>query len=380
MDLHDKRCTLKGMETHPLTARNWLIVAAIAIVAGIWFVAPYLGVIALAALMAFLFSNTYFRLHEKMKAGSAAGLTFLFSLLVVLVPIILILIFTLLQLGQLVNDITATFGATFSPLPTSLQGAIDNVNALAASFGANQDLITTEGVTEFLRSVIPAIVATLSSFITNFIGGLPMAIIMALMYIFLFFEFLIYGKKIVASIVALSPFQPEVTRLYLARVGLMANAMSKGELLISLIVGTLEAATLAFFFGIWDYFLLMTVAFSLFNLVPLGAGILFYPIIIIFMLFGQFWPGVGALITVTAVSNIESFIRPKLIPKSITLTNGLTMLAAFGGIALYGVIGVVYGPIIMILIVTTIQMYLDYYQEMPRWKRKANKSAKATAK
>ena len=163
--------------------------------------------------------------------------------------------------------------------------------------------------------------------------------------------------------------------MYLARVGLMANAMSKGELMISVIVATLEAATLAFFFGIWDYFLLMTVAFSLFNLVPLGAGILFYPIIFIFMLFGQFWPAIGALIVVTAVSNIESFLRPKFIPKSITLTNGLTMLAAFGGIALYGVIGVVYGPIIMIVIVTSIQMYLDYYQELPRWKRKANKNA-----
>ena len=31
-------------------------------------------------------------------------------------------------------------------------------------------------------------------------------------------------------------------------------------------------------------------------------------------------------------------------------------------------------PIIMIIIVTSIQMYLDYYQELPRWKQKANKS------
>jgi predicted PurR-regulated permease PerM len=362
------------METHPLTARNWLIVAAIAIVAGIWFIAPFLGVVALAALMAFLFSGTYYRLHEKRKAGTSAALTFLFSLAVVLVPIILIFFFTVFQLGQLIADITNTFGGNYATVPEALQSAINNVNALVASLGGSQELITSEGVSEFLRTALPAVLGSLTSSITTFIGSIPFTIIMAIMYIFLFFEFLIYGKKIVASIVALSPFQPEVTRMYLARVGLMANAMAKGELVISVIVAILEAATLAFFFGIWDYFLLMTVAFSLFNLVPLGAGILFYPIIIIFMLFGQVWPGIGALITVTAVSNIESFIRPKFIPKSITLTNGLTMLAAFGGIALYGVIGVVYGPIIMIVIVTSIQMYLDYYQELPRWKRKANKT------
>jgi predicted PurR-regulated permease PerM len=51
------------------------------------------------------------------------------------------------------------------------------------------------------------------------------------------------------------------------------------------------------------------------------------------------------------------------------------MLAAFGGIALYGLLGVIYGPIIMIIIVTSIQMYLDYYQELPSWKKKANKTA-----
>jgi predicted PurR-regulated permease PerM len=362
------------METHPLTARNWSIVAAIAIVVGIWFVWPYLSVVALAALMAFLFYRTYARLHEKRGAGSAATLTFFLSIVVVLVPIILIGIFTLFQLGHLVTNVKDAFGTNFAPLPDSLQLMISNVNNFVASLGGSQELISSEGVSAFLKSVLPSILQGILDFITTFIGSLPITIIMTLMYIFLFFEFLIYGKKIVSTVIALSPFQPEMTRLYLARVGLMANAMAKGELLISFIVGTLEAATLALFFNIWDYFLLMTVAFSLFNLVPLGAGILFYPIIILFMIFGEFWPAVGALITVTAVSNIESFIRPKLIPKSITLTNGLTMLAAFGGIALFGVIGVVYGPIIMICIVTSIQMYMDYYQELPKWKKKANKS------
>ena len=363
------------METHPLTARNWLIVALIAVVLGLWFVAPYLGVIALAALMAFLFNGTYSRLNERMRAGGAATLTFLYSLLVVLVPVILVLLFTVFQLGQLITDITNTFGSTFTSIPAALETAINNVNNIAATLGSSSQLITSEGVSQFLRTALPTIVGAITGFVTTFIGSLPFAIILSIMYIFLFYEFLVYGKKIVASIIALSPFQPEVTRMYLARVGLMANAMAKGELMIAVIVALLEAATLALFFNIWDYFLLMTVAFSLLNLIPLGAGILFYPIIILFMLFGQFWPAVGALIVVTAVSNIESFLRPKFIPKSITLTNGLTMLAAFGGIALYGVIGVVYGPIIMIVIVTSIQMYLDYYQELPRWKRKVNKSS-----
>lgn len=364
------------METHPLTAKNWLVVALVALVFGVWFVAPYLGVIALAALMAFLFYGTFERLNRKMRAGGAATLTFLFSLTIVVVPIILVAIFTVFQLGNLVNDITNSFGGDIGALPVALQSAIEGVNSLAAQLGADSQLITSQGILEFIKNTLPGLLSGIAAFFTSFVGSIPMGIIMTIMYIFLFYEFLVYGKKIVSSIVALSPFQPEVTRMYLARVGLMANAMAKGQLVMAVIIGALEAAVLGFFFNAWDYFVLMTVAFSFFNLIPLGAGIIAYPLIILGMLLGAFWPGIGALILISIVSNLESFLRPKFIPKSITLTNGLTMLAAFSGIALYGLLGVVYGPIIMIIIVTSIQMYLDYYQELPRWKKKANQATR----
>ncbi len=361
------------METHPLTAKNWLIVAWVALAIGLFFVLPYLGVIALAALMAFLFHGVYVKLNAKMRAGGAATLTFLFSLLVVLVPVILIGIFTILQLGRLVTDITSTFGGDYSSIPAALQGVIASINTIAAPVVGNEHLITSEGVVAFLQATIPVILQNLTAFLAGVIGGFPLAVIYSIMYIFLFYEFLVFGKKIVSSIVSLSPFQPEVTRMYLARVGLMANAMAKGQLVIAFIVAVLSALTLGFFLNMWEYFFLMTVVFTLLNLIPLGAGIVIYPIIIIAMLMGAVWPGVGAFIVYSAISNLDSVLRPKFIPKSITLTNGLTMLAAFGGIALYGVIGVVYGPIIMIIVVTSVQMYLDYYQDMPRWKKKANK-------
>ena len=362
------------MQTHPLTTKNWLIVALAALVLGVWFVGPFLGVIALAALLAFLFYRVYENLALKMKSGLAATLTFLFSLVVVLLPIILIGVFTALQLAQLATQLTSSFNGDFSSLPGVAQDFINQLNKLVAPIAGTEAAINGQGIMEFLRNTLPGLLRTVAGFLTGLIGNIPMAIILTIMYIFLFYEFLVFGKKITRSIVALSPFQPEVTRMYLARVGLMANAMAKGQLVIAVILGALEAAVIATCFNVWDYFVLMTVAFAFFNLIPLGAGIIAYPIIIIGMLLGAFWPGVVALIFISIVSNLESFLRPKFIPKSITLTNGLTMLAAFGGIALFGLLGVVYGPIIMIIIVTSIQMYLDYYDDLPKWKQKANKA------
>lgn len=353
-----------------MTARNWLIVAGIAVVLGLLFVAPFLGVIALAALMAFLFHGVYDRLVRKMRPGSAASLTFMISMAVVLIPIIIVGIFTAFQMGRLVVEITDAFGGNFSSLPDALQTTIHSINNLASQWGNEGQLITVQGVLEFLKATLPGVLKAVTGFLTGFVGGVPFMIILAIMYIFLFYEFLVYGKKIIKSIVALSPFQPEVTRMYLSRVGLMANAMAKGQLVMAVIIAALEAITLAFFFNWWDYALLMTVVFTIFNLIPLGAGIIAYPLIFGFMLFGDFWPAIGALIVISAVSNLESFLRPKFIPKSITLTNGLTMLAAFGGIAIFGLLGVVYGPIIMIIIVTSVQMYLEYYDEQSASKKK----------
>lgn len=361
------------METHPLTAKNWLIVALVALVLGLWFVMPYLGVIALAALMAFLFYGVYEKLACKLKPGGAATVTFLWSMVIVLVPVVLIAVFTFFQLGQLITQLTNAFGVDFSSMPAFLQAFVENVNAAAASIGSDKDVVSTQGVLEFIRNTLPGILQAATTFLTGFVGSIPMGIILSIMYIFLFFEFLVFGKKITSSIVALSPFQPDMTRMYLARVGLMANAMAKGQLVIALILGALEALTLSVLFGLWDYFFLMTVVFSFFNLIPLGAGVIIYPIILICMLTGQVVPGIIALVIIAIVSNLESFLRPRFIPKSVTLTNGLTMLAAFGGIALYGLLGVVYGPIIMIIIVTSIQVYLEYYDTQPKWKRKGNK-------
>ena len=361
------------MKTHPLTSRNWLYVALAAIVIGIIYLMPFMGAVALAALTAYMFFGTYKKMHRRMKAGPAATVTFFIAVVVVRIPIILISAFTIMQLAHLASQLTVFLGGNLSSLPSFIQNAIHSINAAAAPLTGTDAIITSQGVLEFIKTVVPALIGALTSFLTTFIGGLPMAGILLIIYIFLFFEFLVYGEKIVKNTIALSPFQPDVTRLYLARVGLMAKAMVNGQLFISFIISTLTALLLTFTLGLGDYFFLMVVAFTLLNLIPLGSGIVVFPIIVIAMLSGALWMGLLAMVLFILISNIDAIIRPKIIPRSITLTPGLTTLSVFAGIGLWGILGVVYGPIIMIIIITSVQMYLDYYNEQPKWKKAANK-------
>ncbi len=60
------------------------------------------------------------------------------------------------------------------------------------------------------------------------------------------------------------------------------------------------------------------------------------------------------------VANIDAVLRPVLVPKDAYLNPALVMLSVFGGLNLMGFIGLIYGPVIMILLVTSIEVYAKY--------------------
>ena len=62
------------------------------------------------------------------------------------------------------------------------------------------------------------------------------------------------------------------------------------------------------------------------------------------------------------VSQIDNLIRPRLVAEDAYLNPALVLLSAFGGLAWFGFLGVIYGPIIAIFFVTTIEIYLTHYQ------------------
>ncbi|MCB0314762.1 MAG: AI-2E family transporter, partial [Calditrichaeota bacterium] len=49
-------------------------------------------------------------------------------------------------------------------------------------------------------------------------------------------------------------------------------------------------------------------------------------------------------------------------PKETELNSALILLSAFGGLNLFGFLGIIYGPVIMIFLVTTIEIYLEHYR------------------
>ena len=92
-----------------------------------------------------------------------------------------------------------------------------------------------------------------------------------------------------------------------------------------------------------------------------GLSIIAWPIGIILLLNGQTWQGIwvlGAYLIV--VANIDVVLRPRLVPEGAYLNPALLLIGVFGGINLLGPVGLLYGPVIMVLLVTSISVYTKY--------------------
>ncbi len=117
------------------------------------------------------------------------------------------------------------------------------------------------------------------------------------------------------------------------------------------------------------------------SIIPLGGGIIVIPIGIIMILLGNIWQ--GALILAghfLIVTNEDNILRPKLVPDEARLDPALTLLSVFSGLAFFGFIGIVVGPVIMILIVTTIEVYMEVFRDIKRKEYHAHEKSSLLAK
>jgi hypothetical protein len=81
------------------------------------------------------------------------------------------------------------------------------------------------------------------------------------------------------------------------------------------------------------------------------------------MFFGNIAGGLFVvLFHLFAITNIDNFLRPILVPKQARLDSALMLLSVFSGIAMFGFFGIIVGPVVMIVIVTTISVYLAVYK------------------
>ena len=189
------------------------------------------------------------------------------------------------------------------------------------------------------------------------------AAIMSIIMLYTMFYFLIDGKKLLYKILYYIPLENKDEQQLLERFTSVARATIKGTLIIGIIQGTLCGTGFALagipspvFWGC-----LMAVL----SIVPaVGTAIVWGPTLLILILNKDFTGAViiGIFCGLIA-SNADNLIRPRLVGKDTEMHDLFILFSTFAGISMFGIIGIIVGPIFAALFVTIWEIYGESFQE-----------------
>jgi predicted PurR-regulated permease PerM len=352
------------LDDFTLTQKRALaILTIIALAFGAYFLRRYFVLIVVAAVAAYLFRPVYTRLRNRFNAGISATLTLLAAIATVGIPLGLVVFLAVVQIAQMVSSIGQWVQRTdLNALGTQLLEATNRLLAKAPFLDIH---LTPDSLKGYAIKAGQTVGETVLGFVRESAGGVAFALVAAIIFLYVFMSLLTNGDKLLDLFRQLNPLGEEVSDLYLAKTGAMVRATVRGQFIIALFQGIAGAISI-YIAGLHEGFFMFAIFLTVLAFIPLGSGIITIPLGIGMALTGNLVGGIFVVaFHVIVVTNIDNAMRPFLVPKQAYLNPSLMLLSVFAGLGMFGFWGIVLGPVIMILIVTTISVYLAVYKGVP---------------
>ena len=326
-----------------------------------WLLWPFLSVIILAIVVTGVFAPVYNFIHRRLNSTVSSLLTCVLIFFVLFLPLSFFV-------GILANEawdlyLTARSGLQNKPFMELLEKSniFDTINLFLAKFKIQitgeqlQSAIAEIGrvVGLFLYEQARSITTNVLKFIVNFFFML-----------LIIFYLLVDSPRLVAFIVKLSPLPEDQDQKLIQKFKDIATAILLGNGLGGIIQGTLGGFVF-FLFGLKSPFL-WGVIMALLAFLPIaGIGVVFIPAAIFLFLQGRLAAGIFFLIFYMIVSGgIEYFFKPRLVGKRVRMHTLIVFLAIIGGLKLFGILGIIYGPLVVTAFLTLAEIYQASYQQM----------------
>ncbi|WP_354523746.1 AI-2E family transporter [Mycolicibacterium sp. 624] len=344
--------------------RALAIATGVAIAFGAYFLRGFFMVIVVAAVAAYLFHPLFMWLGKRMGKGLSVTLTVLAALFALIIPLSLLVLLAVVQISAMVRSVSDWVSRTdLSSLgDRTLKLVNDTVDKVP--FLSDFD-VTPEMIQERMTTVAQHVGEWALGFLQGAAGGLAGALTAAVLFIYVFISLLSNHDNVQTLIRKLNPLGEDVTDLYLEKMGAMVRGAVFGQFVIALAQG-LAGAVSIYIAGFHEGFFIFAIMLTALSIIPLGGGIVSIPFGIGMVLFGNVWGGLFVVVWhLLVVTNIDNVLRPILVPRQARLDSALMLLAVFAGITMFGFLGIIIGPVLMIVIVTTVTVYLAVYKGVP---------------
>jgi predicted PurR-regulated permease PerM len=320
---------------------------------------PFVEVVLWAVVLVIVFFPVHRRIQARVGSpGWSAVLSCLLVIVVILVPL------TLLTFA-VVNEL-ADFAQMLQPQPDGTGGAAGAAAGLLDPnspyfgpvvqwLGQYVDLnkfASQEFIAERLKGVSGAIAARTLGFVGGFVGFVVEVFFVIFTMYYLFRD----GERLRAAAYEMAPLSDSKAREIFDRTGEVISASVYGVLVIAVIQGVLGG--LAFWVLGLPSPLLWGVVMIFLSMIPmLGAFIVWVPAALYLGLTGHWASALiltvwGALV----IGSADNFLRPKLVGERTRLHELLIFFSVLGGLQVFGVLGIVLGPVIVAITIALLDV------------------------
>jgi predicted PurR-regulated permease PerM len=173
---------------------------------------------------------------------------------------------------------------------------------------------------------------------------------------------LLDGEHLIDYIIDLSPLPTDQERMLIGKFREMAHAILIGNGLGGLIQGGLGGAAF-WIFGFQSAFL-WGVIMGLLAFIPIvGIGAVFIPTSVYLFVKGRIATAIFFFVFYMILSlGTEYVFKPKIVGKQVKIHPLLIFFAIIGGLKLFGILGIIYGPLVVTAFLTMADIYRVSYK------------------
>lgn len=284
----------------------------------------------------------------------AVTLTLLSFMLIIVVPIYFIVRMTTSQLSAAFAQIGAQ---EVENLLQSIQAMLEGVDPSGGAVEGTANILDT------VQKVIIALGAALASWVLDLASALPELIVNLVIFIAVTASLLPVFDELIELSQRVSLIGYDLGELYNRKITAMVRSLVTGVFLIAIIQGL--AMGVVYWLAGMDYIFLLVIISMFLAIIPMvGISWLVIAIAVFSFLGGDSTQAIIVLVGFYGVVNwIDILLRPKFISKEAHLHTALFLLSIFAGLSWAGFMGLFYGPITMLLLVTTVEIYIEEFAQ-----------------
>jgi predicted PurR-regulated permease PerM len=328
-----------------------------------WLLWPFISIIILAAVVTGIFSPIYkFLLGKgKVRPTLASLVTCCLIFCILFIPIVFFV--SILSKEAFDLYLTARDAALNNQLRALMEGSVilEKTNKVLANFNFE---ITGEELNKYISEIARFVGLFLYNQARSIASNTLAFVINFFLMLLVIYYLLIDGGRLINFITDLSPLPKDQDEMLIHQFKDMAGAILIGNGLGGMIQGTLGGLVF-YFFGLNSPFLWGVVMGLLAFLPIIGIGVVFIPTAIYLFLKGRVGASIFFVIFYIMLSGgTEYLFKPKLVGQRVKMHTLLVFFSIIGGLKLFGILGIIYGPLVITAFLTFTHIYHANYQMM----------------